>query len=58
MKKLYADLISEFFWVALPLTTVNGVSQFETEWVSWGKDEQWVRNPPGDAITDYKYFPF
>lgn len=58
MKSLYEDVTDSFYWVALPLTTVNGVSQFQPEWVSWEKGVNWVRHPPDDAITDYDYFPF
>ncbi|EMS0090348.1 hypothetical protein AT483_25895, partial [Escherichia coli] len=28
MRKMYRDVTDTFYWVALPLTTVNGVSQF------------------------------
>lgn len=58
MKTLYADVISEFYWVALPLTTVSGVSVYQPEWVAWAPDTEWVRQPPADAITDEGYFPF
>ncbi|WP_449543968.1 phosphoadenosine phosphosulfate reductase [Lelliottia nimipressuralis] len=58
MKMLYQDVISEFFWVALPLKTVNGVSQFQPEWIAWEPGLDWVRHPPHDAITDVSFFPF
>ncbi|EAZ7017389.1 phosphoadenosine phosphosulfate reductase, partial [Salmonella enterica] len=58
MKDLYSDVTETFFWVALPLTTVNGVSQFQPEWICWEPDMEWVRQPPADAITDMAYFPF
>lgn len=58
MQTLYSDVISSFYWVALPLTTINGVSQFQPEWVAWERDKKWVRPPPGQAITDESYFPF
>lgn len=58
MKTLYEDVTSEFFWVALPLTTVNGVSQYQPEWVAWEPGVEWVRQPPEFAITDEKVFPF
>ncbi|HAT6805110.1 TPA: DUF3440 domain-containing protein [Citrobacter freundii] len=58
MKALYRDVISRFFWVALPLTTVSGVSQYQPEWTAWEKDTAWIRMPPDDAITDYTFFPF
>lgn len=58
MKKQYEDIIDAFYWVALPLTTVSGVSQYSPEWTAWHPNEQWVRQPPDDAITDEKFFPF
>ncbi|MCO5784427.1 phosphoadenosine phosphosulfate reductase [Citrobacter meridianamericanus] len=58
MKKLYEDVTDEFFWVALPLTTVNGVSQYQPEWIAWEPGVEWVRHPPYFAITDEHYFPF
>lgn len=58
MKELYAEFVEDFYWVALPLTTVNGVSQTQPEWISWAKGVQWVRNPPSEAIIDYDFFPF
>lgn len=58
MKSEYQDVTDTFYWVALPLTTVNGVSQFQPEWISWEQDVPWVRTAPEDAITDYSFFPF
>lgn len=58
MKTLYDDCIEFFYWVALPLTTVNGVSQFQPEWIAWQPDTNWVRQPPPFAITDPTFFPF
>lgn len=58
MQIMYDDVIDNFYWIALPLTTVNGVSQFQPEWVCWDRGIEWVRTPPDDAITDSKYFPF
>lgn len=29
MREMYRDVTETFYWVALPLTTVNGVSQFQ-----------------------------
>ncbi|MBS2699746.1 phosphoadenosine phosphosulfate reductase, partial [Salmonella enterica subsp. enterica serovar 1,4,[5],12:i:-] len=39
-------------------TTVNGVSQFQPEWICWEPGVTWVRQPPEEAITDMTYFPF
>ena len=55
----YGDHI-EPYWVALPLTTTNAVSQVEPEWTCWdpAKRELWVRQPPERAITDPDALPF
>jgi len=58
MKELYSDITDNFFWVALPLTTVNGVSQYQPEWICWEHGVSWVRSPPEGAITDETFFPF
>ncbi|AIJ07253.1 MULTISPECIES: phosphoadenosine phosphosulfate reductase [Edwardsiella] len=58
MRQRYQDVIERFFWVALPLTTASGVSQYETEWTCWQPGVTWVRQPPPDAITDPAFFPF
>jgi predicted phosphoadenosine phosphosulfate sulfurtransferase len=57
--ELYQDLI-EPYWVAIPLTTTNAVSNYEPEWVCWDplKRDLWVRDAPENAITDPKTFPF
>lgn len=59
MFDLYRDLV-EPYWVALPLLTTNACSQYEPEWVCWehGKEDIWVRQPPGIAITDEARFPW
>jgi predicted phosphoadenosine phosphosulfate sulfurtransferase len=57
MFSTYADNI-EPYWVCLPLKTVNAVSQFEPEWISWQPGKNWVRHPPQGAITDETRFPF
>lgn len=58
MRQRYQDVIERFFWVALPLTTASGVSQYETEWTCWQPGVTWVRQPPPDAITAPAFFPF
>ena len=58
MRTLYRDVIHQFWWVALPLTTQNALSQFQPEWQCWEPETNWVRQPPEDAITDYHYFDF
>ena len=58
MREMYRDVTESFYWVALPLTTVNGVSQFQPEWICWEPGVTWVRQPPEYAITDMAYFSF
>lgn len=55
----YADHI-EPYWVALPIHLRNAVSVFETHWVCWepGREDAWIRTPPGTALTDAGLFPF
>ena len=58
MREEYRDVIEQFFWVALPLTTQNSLTQFTPEWQCWEPGAPWVRQPPEDAITDPDYFSF
>lgn len=58
MREEYQDVIETFWWIALPLTTQNALSQFEPEWQCWQPGKAWVRQPPDCAITDPAYFPF
>lgn len=58
MQGLYRDVTESFYWVCLPLTTVNGVSQYQPEWVCWEPGVAWVREPPEGAIMDGDYFSF
>lgn len=58
MKERYQDVTGKFYWVALPLMTVNGVSQYQPEWIAWQPGEEWVRQPPEGAITSPDFFPF
>ncbi len=57
--ELYADVIDPY-WVSLPLSLRNAVSQFEPQWRCWdpARREDWVRTPPAFAITDGSRFPF
>lgn len=59
MFNLYKNYVDPY-WISLPLKTVNAVSQFEPEWISWekGKESIWVRQPPKIAIIDQSIFPF
>jgi predicted phosphoadenosine phosphosulfate sulfurtransferase len=58
MKSLYADCTETFYWIALPVTTVNGTSACQPEWTAWEPGIEWVRTPPDDAITNPGFFPF
>jgi predicted phosphoadenosine phosphosulfate sulfurtransferase len=58
MREQYQDVVENFYWVALPLTTANAVSQFDPQWVCWQEGAAWVREPPSHAITDPAFFPF
>lgn len=57
--EMYKDWIDPY-WVALPLSLRNAVSQYEPKWTCWEPDKEsdWVRKPPKFAITDQNYFPF
>ena len=48
------------YWVALPMTLRNAVSQYEPQWMCWepGREQDWVRQAPSRAITDEQHFPF
>ncbi|MDY0417493.1 phosphoadenosine phosphosulfate reductase [Enterobacter sp. 170198] len=54
----YADVIEKSWWVALPLTTQNALSQFQPEWQCWEPGKNWVRQPPIEAVTNPDYFDF
>jgi len=51
MRVDFQDVIERFYWVALPLTTQNGLSQFSPTWQCWEPGAEWVRQPPEHAIT-------
>ena len=59
MYDLYAEHI-EPFWIALPISLRNAVSQYEPKWTCWEpeKENDWIRQPPKIAITNLEYFPF
>ena len=58
MRAEYSDITERFFWIALPLTTQNGLSQFSPTWQCWQPGVEWVRQPPEHAITDPAELPF
>lgn len=59
MYALYEKYIDPY-WVALPIRTTNGCSQFEPEWISWDekKKDLWIRDKDPISIGDDGYFPF
>lgn len=61
MLKRHED-VSEVYWVALPLSLRNAVSQFEPKWQCWDPDakDRWVRPLPEHpgVISDPGFFPF
>jgi len=59
MIALYPDVYDPY-WVALPLNLRNAVSQFEPQWCAWepGREADWIRPMPPEAISDQAYFPF
>ncbi|MEV5204389.1 DUF3440 domain-containing protein [Streptomyces sp. NPDC053720] len=57
----HADVL-DVYWVALPLSLRNAVSQFEPQWMCWepGIEDRWVRPLPvrDGVISDEAFFPF
>jgi predicted phosphoadenosine phosphosulfate sulfurtransferase len=50
LRALYADVIETFYWVALPLTTQNALTQYKPQWQCW---EPGRLGPPAAALGDY-----
>ena len=44
MRAEYRDVIEQFFWVALPLTTQNSLTQYHPEWQCWEPGARWCAN--------------
>ena len=44
LRALYADVIETFYWVALPLTTQNALTQYKPQWQCWEPGTEWVRH--------------
>ncbi|MGV9267453.1 DUF3440 domain-containing protein [Kitasatospora sp. NPDC003701] len=61
MLERHADVL-DVYWVALPLSLRNAVSQFQPQWRCWDPEarEMWVRDFPGHpgVITDPDFFDF
>lgn len=56
---MYRDVI-DLYWVCLPIALRNAVSVYEPKWTPWDPErkEDWIRQPPEDAITDEGFFDF
>lgn len=55
------NLIDNVYWVCLPLSLRNAVSNFEPKWVCWDKNKRdlWLREQPEISITlENNIFPF
>lgn len=57
--EMYKDHI-EVYWICLPLSLRNAVSNFQPQWVCWDPEAKdlWIRPLPPEAISDPNYFPF
>jgi predicted phosphoadenosine phosphosulfate sulfurtransferase len=61
MLSRHADVL-DVYWVCLPLSLRNAVSQIEPQWMCWepGREADWVRPRPEHpgVIADEGFFPF
>jgi len=61
MLERHADVL-DVYWVCLPISLRNAVSQFQPKWQCWDPDARdwWVREYPvhPGVITDPGFFPF
>lgn len=57
--KMYSDIIDPY-WIALPIKTWNGCSQFEPEWTCWEDNKQdiWCRDKNLLSISNKSSIPF
>jgi predicted phosphoadenosine phosphosulfate sulfurtransferase len=57
--EMYKDNIDPY-WIALPIKTWNGCSQYEPEWTAWeeGKEDIWTRQKHPLSIQDKMLIPF
>ncbi len=51
LRALYADVIETFYWVALPLTTQNALTQYKPQW------QCWERNRVGTPAAALGHYP-
>jgi predicted phosphoadenosine phosphosulfate sulfurtransferase len=63
-KNLFAEYSKyiELYWVCLPISLRNAVSNFQPKWTCWDSDKKdiWVRDLPEHAgvVSDSAFFPF
>ena len=52
--------VADIYWVCLPIALRNAVSVYEPKWCCWeqGREDDWIRDIPDDAISDPDYFEF
>jgi predicted phosphoadenosine phosphosulfate sulfurtransferase len=57
--EMYRDVM-DLDWVCLPISLRNAVSVYQPKWMCWDRSnaEAWIRQPPSQAITDHRHFPF
>lgn len=57
--EIYKEYI-EPYWIALPIKTWNGCSQYDPEWTAWeeSKEEIWTREKHSMSIKDKMLLPF
>jgi predicted phosphoadenosine phosphosulfate sulfurtransferase len=46
------------YWCCLPIHLRNAVSVYETHWICWdeSRKEDWIRQKPDSAISDFPFF--
>jgi len=59
MYNLYQDNIIPY-WVCLPMSLDNAVSEYEPRWTCWDEGKDWIRPKPKSkaVISDEDFFPF
>jgi len=54
LKVITADVVDQFYWVALPLSLRNASSVIQPKWQCWDEEDQekWVRELPEGSINE------
>ena len=54
LKDLTADVVDQFYWVALPLALRNASSVIQPKWICWDEEDQekWIREMPRSSINE------